>query len=83
MISAATSQGISELRSEICKALDRGLYTLRINLPYAHANLLDLLHRGARVLSLEYQPEHVTVCTVCNEKFYGRVRKFVVEGEES
>lgn len=83
MISAATSQGISELRSAICKALDRGLYTLRINLPYAHANLLDLLHREARVLSLEYQPEHVTVCTVCNEKIYGRVRKFVVEGEES
>lgn len=81
-ISALQGNGLDALRQAICRALDRGLYTLRLALPYAQAGLLDLLHREGRVLSVEYEAAHIAVCAVCNEKLRGRVREFIVEGAE-
>lgn len=78
-ISAANAKGLDTLREAICKALDKGLYTVHLALPYSQAGLLDLLHREARVESEEYLPEHIAIKAVCNEKIYGKVSEFAVK----
>lgn len=78
-ISALSGVGLESLRSGIARLLDHGLKNVTLALPYSDAGLLDMLHREAKVLNIEYLPEYIAVQAICNERVFGRIRNFLME----
>ena len=82
-ISAKTGEGIETFTQAMSKKLESGLYRLTLHLPYAELNLLDVLHRDARVLREEYFTEYLRLDVVCDERLYRRVAGFRAQEEEN
>ena len=78
-ISSKTGEGTAELTAEIVRILGMGKKRVCLELPYDKGNLLELLHREAAVLSVEYGEEFISVESVIKPELWGRVRDFAVE----
>jgi len=78
-ISSKTGEGTAELTAEIVRILGMGKKRVCLELPYDKGNLLELLHREAAVLSVEYGEEFILVESVIKPELWGRVRDFAVE----
>lgn len=78
-VSARTGEGLDSLRNNMAKLLDRGLKNVALALPYSDAGLLDMLHREAKVLDIKYLPEYIAIQVICNERIFGRMRKYQLE----
>ena len=78
-ISSKTGEGTAELTAEIVRILGMGKKRVSLELPYDKGNLLELLHREAAVLSVEYGEEFISVESVIKPELWGRVRDFAVE----
>lgn len=77
-ISAATGEGLENLKKRIFDVLSRGTKELTLMLPYNKGSLLDLLHKEGKVLTVDYKDEGIEVTVVCGPELYARVRDFVV-----
>ena len=75
-VSAATGEGLDGLLAMIERELDRGLHHVHLLLPYAMGGLVETLHDGAKVLSVEYDAQGIRVEAVCDEILYGRVKQY-------
>ena len=74
-ISAKTGAGLPELLALIERTLDKGSCRLTLRIPYERGDLLDLLYREAKVLSVRYE-EATVVDAVCTQRTLGKVRVY-------
>ncbi len=78
-ISAATGEGMEDLLKAIEKALGHSRHHIVVRLPYSMGGMVDTLHSGAQVRSVEYTAEGIEVETIVDPILYGKVREFIVK----
>ena len=78
-ISARNGDNMSGLLKAIEKALDKGLHHIRICLPYSMGGMVDRLHSGAQVKSVDYTGEGIEIETIVDEILYGQLRNYIKE----
>jgi len=75
-VSARTGEGTAELLAALAELLGRGKRRVTLRLPYAQAGLLELLHREAAVLQVDYESDAIAVRAVVKPELWGRVREY-------
>ena len=78
-ISARTGDNMNGLLKAIEKALDKGLHHVLVCLPYSMGGMVDTLHSGAQVKSVDYTADGIEIETVVDEILYGRLREYIIE----
>ena len=79
LLSAKTGQGEQELLSAIENALGRGKHQMRLLIPYSDGGALDMLHREAQVLSVEYAEDGTLVEVIMDDTVCGRIQHYAVQ----
>jgi len=74
-VSAVTGEGFDELRQKICNMLSLTSRRAELMIPYAKSALLDILHREAKVLSVEYLDEFISVTATVDDRVYGLINQ--------
>jgi GTPase len=83
-ISALTGTGLDELLHRMAEMLADRICKVEVALPLDRTDLLSMLHRTSRILSIGYEQAHVSVVATVSPKVYARVEPFLVgEGEIS
>ena len=78
-ISAATGEGIDDfinILEEMCSA---GKKTVTITLPQSEGALLGLIYKDGENVEVEYTADGIDVTVTCDEKLYGKLKKFIKE----
>ena len=76
-ISAAKGMGMEKLLAAIEKALDRGLHHVVVTLPYSMGGMVETLHSGAQVKSVDYTADGIEIETIVDEILYGRLKEYI------
>ena len=76
-ISAAKGTGMDKLLAAIEKALDRGLHHVVVTLPYSMGGMVETLHSGAQVKSVDYTADGIEIETIVDEILYGRLKQYI------
>ena len=76
-ISAAKGMGMEKLLAAIEKALDRGLHHVVVTLPYSMGGMVESLHSGAQVKSVDYTADGIEIETIVDEILYGRLKEYI------
>lgn len=79
LFSAKTGEGTDALLSAIEQALGHGKHEMRLCIPYSDGAVLDILHREAQVLSLDYAENGTLVTAVVDDKLCGKLQGYQVE----
>ncbi|MBQ9985083.1 MAG: GTPase HflX [Oscillospiraceae bacterium] len=72
-ISAVTGEGFGELKAKICHMLSLSSRKADFEIPYSKSALLDILHREAKVISVEYLDAHIAVTATVDDRIYGLI----------
>ena len=75
-ISAKSGKGLDALLSAIDHTLDKGTRRYTLQIPYDKGNLLDVLYRDGKVLSVEYG-EMIRVEALCDPRTVGQVKTYI------
>ncbi|MBR5023004.1 MAG: GTPase HflX [Oscillospiraceae bacterium] len=78
-MSAKQGFGMDDLLKTIENALDQGRHHIIVTLPYSMGGMLDTLHSGAQVLSVDYTGEGIVVETIVDPVLYGKLREFITK----
>ncbi len=78
-ISASQGKNMDGLLAAIEKALNHARHHVRLQLPYSMGGMVETLHDGAQVNSVDYTAEGIVVDAVLDEILYGRLREYVVK----
>ena len=78
-ISAATGAGMEELLKAIETALGHSRHHVQVCLPYSMGGMVETLHSGAQVLSVDYTGEGILVETVLDPILYGRLKEYITK----
>lgn len=78
MISARTGEGTDVLLQKIEHVLDRGKVKAILRIPYSKGGAVEVLHRDASVLKVEYLDDCIEIEAVMNPETFGRYREFAV-----
>ena len=78
-ISAKRGMGMENLLKAIENALGHARHHVLVRLPYSMGGMVETLHSGARVNSVEYTGEGIEIDTVLDDILYGRLREYVVK----
>ena len=78
-ISASQGKNMDGLLAAIEKALNHARHHVRLQLPYSMGGMVETLHDGAQVNSVDYTGEGILVDAVLDEILYGRLREYVVK----
>ena len=78
-ISAKQGRGMENLLKAIEKALGQARHHVLIRLPYSMGGMVDKIHSGAKVNSVEYTGEGIEVDTILDDILYGRLREYVIK----
>jgi GTP-binding protein HflX len=78
-ISAATGQGMEVLLKSIETALGHSRHHVMVCLPYTMGGMVDTLHSGAQVLSVDYTGEGIVVETILDPILYGRLKEYITK----
>ena len=78
-MSAATGRGMDTLLAAIEKALGHSRHHVVLTVPYSAGGLVDTLHSGAKVNSVDYTGEGIVVDAVLDEILYGRMKQYVTK----
>ena len=78
-MSAATGHGMDVLLQSIEKALGQSRHHVELTIPYAAGGLVDTLHSGAKVNSVDYTGDGIIVDAVLDEILYGRMKQYVTK----
>lgn len=81
-ISAKTGEGMDRLLAAIEKGLGRGKHKVHVIIPFSEGELLDLLHREAQVLHVDYEANGTVVEAVVDDKIFGRIARYQVKDSE-
>ena len=77
-ISAKKGYGMEKLLKAIENALGQARHHVLLRLPYSMGGMVDTLHSGAKVNSVEYTGEGIEIDAVLDEILYGRLKAHVV-----
>ena len=78
-LSAKTGEGLEYLSSQITKTIKELLHSIKLDLPYNRGDLLAYCYDRGRVLSVEYEGEHILVEAEITEDLVGRLEQYRVE----
>lgn len=79
LFSAKTGEGTEALLSAIEQALGRGKHEMQLCIPYSDGAVLDVLHREAQVVSLDYAENGTLVTVIVDDKLCGKLQGYQVE----
>ena len=77
-ISAKRGLGMENLLKSIENALGHARHHVLLRLPYSMGGMVDTLHSGAKVNSVEYTGEGMEIDTVLDDILYGRLKIYVI-----
>ena len=78
-ISAKRGMGMEKLLKAIEDALGHARHHVLLQLPYSMGGMVETLHSGAKVNSVDYTAEGIEIEAILDEILYGRLRQYVVE----
>ena len=78
-ISAKKGVNMDGLLKAIEQALEKSRHHVLLRFPYAKGGMVDTLHSGAKVHSVDYTADGIEVDTILDEILYGRLRDYVVK----
>ena len=78
-ISARQGYGMDKLLQAIEKALGHSRHHIIVTIPYSNGGLVETLHSGAQVLSVDYTGEGIVVDTIVDPILYGRLKNYITE----
>ncbi len=78
-VSAAKGEGMDRLLAAIEKALGHSRHPVVLTLPYSMGGMVDTLHSGAKVNSVDYTGEGIVVEAVLDDILYGRLKNYVTK----
>ena len=78
-ISAKQGKGMDNLLKAIEQALGHARHHVLVCLPYSMGGMVDKLHSGAKVNSVEYTGDGIEIDTILDDILYGRLRDYVVK----
>ncbi len=78
-LSALTGDGLVGLQAQLQQLIRRKRVPVTVQLPYDRLELLKLLHARGRVLTVEYQPDHVRAEVEVDQATLGRLQPYIVE----
>ena len=78
-ISAKQGFGMEELKKAIESALGHSRHHIIVTLPYSMGGMVDKLHSGAQVKSVDYTGEGIVVETIVDPILYGRLKEFITK----
>ncbi len=81
LFSAYTGEGTEALLAEIERALGKGKHQMHLLIPYAEGAALDMLHREAQVLSIDYNDRGTLLEVIVDDKLCGRMQAFIFDTE--
>ncbi|MBQ8880787.1 MAG: GTPase HflX [Oscillospiraceae bacterium] len=76
-ISAKQGYGMDNLLVTIEKTIGHSRHHIVVTLPYSMGGMLDTLHSGAQVLSVEYTGDGIVVETVVDPILYGKLSQYI------
>jgi GTP-binding protein HflX len=82
-VSALTGKGLDELLHRMAEMLTDRITKVEVALPLDRTDLLSLLHRAGRILSIGYDQTHVNVVAAVSPKVHARLEPFLVEEKAS
>ena len=78
-ISAVRGEGMDKLLAAVEKALDKGLHHVVVTLPYSMGGMVETLHSGAQVKSVNYTADGIEIETIVDEILYGRLKEYITK----
>jgi GTP-binding protein HflX len=78
-MSAKKGYGMEQLLKSIEKALGHSRHHIVVTLPYSMGGMVDKLHSGAQVLSVDYTGEGIVVETIVDPILYGRLKDYITK----
>ena len=78
-ISAARGEGMEDLLRAIETALGHSRHHVMVTLPYSMGGMVETLHSGAQVHSVDYTGEGIVVDTVLDPILYGRLKEYITK----
>jgi GTP-binding protein HflX len=78
-MSAKQGLGMERLLKAIEDALGHSRHHIIVTLPYSMGGMVDKLHSGAQVLSVDYTGEGIVVETIVDPILYGRLKDYITE----
>ena len=78
-VSAANGAGMPELLKAIERTLGHSRHHVVVTLPYAVGGMVETLHSGAQVLSVDYTGEGIVVEAIVDPILYGRIREYITK----
>ena len=78
-ISAKQGFGMEELKKAIENALGHSRHHIVVTLPYSMGGMVDKLHSGAQVKSVDYTAEGIVVETIVDPILYGRLKDYITK----
>jgi len=78
-ISARQGRGMENLLKAIEKALGHARHHVLVRLPYSMGGMVDKIHSGAKVNSVEYTGDGIEIDTILDDILYGRLREYVIK----
>lgn len=76
-ISASRGEGMEELLQSIERALGHSRHHIQVTLPYSMGGMVETLHSGAQVLSVDYTGDGIVVETIVDPILYGKLRDYI------
>ena len=78
-ISAARGTGMDRLLQAIEKALGKSRHHVVLTLPYSMGGMVETLHSGAKVHSVDYTGDGIVVDAVLDDILYGRLKGYITK----
>ncbi|MBR2889867.1 MAG: GTPase HflX [Oscillospiraceae bacterium] len=78
-VSAKCGTGMEALLKAIEDALGHSRHHVIVTLPYSMGGMVDKLHSGAQVKSMDYTGEGIVVETVVDPILYGRLKEYITK----
>ena len=78
-MSAKQGLGMENLLKSIENALGHSRHHIIVTLPYSMGGMVEKLHSGAQVLSVDYTGEGIVVETIVDPILYGRLKDYITE----
>ncbi len=78
-ISAAKGEGMEMLLQAIERALGHSRHHVQVTLPYSMGGMVETLHSGAQVISVDYTGEGILVEAVLDPILYGKLKQYITK----
>ncbi len=78
-VSAKKGEGMEALLKAIETALGHSRHHVSLTLPYSMGGMVDTLHSGAQVLSLDYTGEGIVAEVILDPILYGKLRDYITK----